>query len=122
MMKKIRECIRVNLRMTKLLFQASPFYFPTKLFCTVLDACLSVFLIWFYKYIIDLVVYRNGSLERMIGYFLAYYLLQLFSDYINAWADYIYTLRRKNEITKYYKDFLYVASSRKRMENYCSRD
>lgn len=119
---KWSESIKLNMRMLKHLFKASPGYCIVNAVNTV---CNSVFLIirtLFYKYIIDVVVYSKESIEYVIVSFLIYYLLMTVSYSIDFGIRSNFNEKQKIKIAQYYKNLICGESVKKSISNFSDRE
>ena len=114
MIKKLRDCLSVNLRMTRELFKASPSYFAVKFIATILYVTTNIFQIYFLKYIIDSIIYSESDLQNAAKLFLIYFMVLILVNAIGAWINYDFTQRKKNIISNYYKKMVYDISVKKK--------
>ncbi len=119
---KWSESIKLNIRMLKHLFKASPGYCIVNAVNTVCDSAFLIVRTLFYKYIIDVVVYSKESIEYVIVIFLIYYLLMTVSYSINFKIQNNFNEKEKIKIAQYYKNLICGESVKKSISNFSDRE
>lgn len=115
---KWSESIKLNIRMLKHLFKASPGYCIVNAVNTVCNSVLFIVQTLFYKHIIDIVVYSKRSIEYIVVSFLIYYMLMTVSYSINFIINNNFNEKEKIRIAWYYKNLVCGESVKKSISNF----
>lgn len=119
---KWSESIKLNIRMLKHLFKASPGYCIVNAVNTVFNSVFLIAQTLFYKHIIDIVVYSKESIEYVIVSFLIYYLLMTAFYSIDFGIRSDFNEKQKIKIAQYYKNLICEESVKKSISNFSDRE
>lgn len=116
----LRHSMEVHRKMIGLLRKASPGYIWVNLFNTLSNTFFYLVQLLFYKYVVDLIAYSEGSLEEAALCFLVYYVLCFVSYTLNLWVKNHYNELQKVKIRLFYKKLICTESSKKDIQKYSS--
>lgn len=115
---KLRECLILNIEMTRHLFKASKGYFWINLINVLFNSFAFIFQILFFRYIINTVIYDKTNSKHVVLLFLLYYIISVVISIVNYKIRNQYNEKEKIKINLYYKELIYKESSEKNIKNY----
>lgn len=119
---EIKEKFLLQLRMTKHLHRAAPYYLPINLLNAAVGAVWYILQILFYQRLIDFILYTSPPFSVAALYFSCYYIAYLAFRLFDQWVSLRFNRREKEKTRCYYKKMVYTESAKKKLENYNSEE